>query len=179
MTFYKGAVIAVLAWILPMASSQSAETVRIHETFNDFVFAGCITSLLEGAPLQTYAKRTYLQPATPQLTAAFLQGKLGQAYIKPDPEVSVVIAQFPDGACIVAARTSPDLKALVSNFESVLLGSGMPFKAGKRKASADNAATTTRTYQGKIDSTVVYVTLATTPDGTGVLAQAIATVSTK
>lgn len=172
-----GLTVLLLASAITWATSSLAAPLPAHNLFKELFFAGCIPSVVTGTTVESYARQAQMSYARPELASAFLDGRSGNVYIRPDPQTPMVIVQFSDGACSVAARTSPDLPGLIAVVEQMLIGSGSPFKRIKstRGNESSGEATTSLEYEGSINGRSFGVLLSTNPSQ-GVRVQAIATV---
>jgi len=169
--------VLLLASTITWATSTLADPLPAHTLFKELFFAGCVPSTMTGTTVESYARSTQMSYARPELASAFLNGRSGNVYIRPDPQTPMVIVQFSDGACSVAARTSPDLPGLVAVFEQLLIGPGSPFKRVKSTRGNGSAgeAITSLEYEASISGRSFGVLLSTNPSQ-GARAQAIATV---
>src|SRR5258708_6592775 len=88
----------VAAASVPARADASAN----HDLFKDFVFSGCM-GVFSGTPIEIFAQVQQLTPAAPNLAAAFLHGRPGNAFMKVTPDTVLIIAQAGD-YCTVASR---------------------------------------------------------------------------
>jgi len=168
--------VSVLAALL--AASVSAADTDAHKSFTNFVFVGCMPSVVTKSSLDTFVTSAHLSPAKPQLAEALLRGRPGKAYVPSEGQMPIAILERADGSCTVAARTMPDLEGLVAAVEKMLVGPGAPFQREEPKESkaGNGSVVTNRAYKGQMGGQNFYVLFSTTP-AEGTIAQAMITVA--
>jgi len=165
--------VTLLAWGGPLRADGAAD----NETFQDFIFNGCMLAMTKGIAIDLYAQGNHLMPANPNLAASFLQGRPGTVYMKATAQTVLIIAQGAGGYCTAATRVAPDLAGLQQAVDAKLQGAGVGLVFVKEDHRVlGGGPSTTREYDGKIGNTPLGAKMSIAPNS---LPQAVFTVYRK
>jgi hypothetical protein len=156
--------IAAAIWLGTMADGRAQESIA--DQFKEFVFNGCIASREMGMPIDGYAQGLGLEQPNSNLTAAFLRGRPGSAYMRITPRTVLVIAETAD-TCTVSTRVAPDLPGLIKSIEMGLALLPNPFTLVKEddQPVIGGGSAGSREYDGVIGQMPFGVLLSTTAAG--------------
>lgn len=145
---------------------HAADTEQATDQFLALVAHGCVKSVVDAQPVQTFVRDMNMPRAPDTLTRALLGKDAGAVFLKDDPQTPMALTARIDGPCTVNARFPGDLAETINTVDDWIAGPGGRFFVTRvfEEEAGNGTWTTHRMYVGKYPGKHITALFSTNPD---------------